>query len=86
VNVAPCGLLRSWSWIVFWSPQGSRLVGRWCPGCIAPQSCCWRLIIISKFVYDLQANKSPIVVKGPFFPRVVNLRYRIRGTNVWRKT
>jgi hypothetical protein len=29
---------------------------------------------------DLQANKSPIVVKGPFFPRVVNSRYRIRGT------
>jgi hypothetical protein len=34
---------------------------------------------------DLQADKSPIVVKGPFFPRVVNPRYRIRGTNVWRK-
>jgi hypothetical protein len=31
---------------------------------------------------DLQADKSPIVVKGPFFPRVVNPRYRIRGTNV----
>jgi hypothetical protein len=29
---------------------------------------------------DLQADKSPIVVKGPFFPRVVNPRYRIRGT------
>jgi hypothetical protein len=29
---------------------------------------------------DLQADKSPVVVKGPFFPRVVNLRYRIRGT------
>jgi hypothetical protein len=29
---------------------------------------------------DLQANKSPVVVKGPFFPRVVNPRYRIRGT------
>jgi hypothetical protein len=31
---------------------------------------------------DLQADKSPVVVKGPFFPRVVNPRYRIRGTNV----
>jgi hypothetical protein len=30
---------------------------------------------------DLQADKSPVVVKGPFFPRVVNPRYRIRGTN-----
>jgi hypothetical protein len=29
---------------------------------------------------DLQADKSPIVVKVPFFPRVVNPRYRIRGT------
>jgi DNA-binding Lrp family transcriptional regulator len=26
---------------------------------------------------DLQADKSPVVVKGPFFPRVVNPRYRI---------
>jgi hypothetical protein len=34
---------------------------------------------------DLQADKSPVVVKGPFFPRVVNPRYRIHGTNVWRK-
>jgi hypothetical protein len=29
---------------------------------------------------DLQADKSPVVVKGPFFPRVVNPRYRISGT------
>jgi hypothetical protein len=29
---------------------------------------------------DLQADKSPIVVKGHYFPRVVNPRYRIRGT------
>jgi hypothetical protein len=29
---------------------------------------------------DLQADKSPVVVKGPFFPRVVNPRYRIRVT------
>jgi hypothetical protein len=35
-----------------------------------------------KVQVDLQADKSPIVVKGPFFPRVVNPRYRIRGTNV----
>jgi hypothetical protein len=31
---------------------------------------------------DLQADKSPVVVKGLFFPRVVNPRYRICGTNV----
>jgi hypothetical protein len=31
---------------------------------------------------DLQADKSPVAVKGPLFPRVVNPRYRIRGTNV----
>jgi hypothetical protein len=35
-----------------------------------------------KFRLDLQAEKSPVVVKGLFFPRVVNPRYRIRGTNV----
>jgi hypothetical protein len=29
---------------------------------------------------DLQVDKSPVIVKGPFFPRVVNPRYRIRGT------
>jgi hypothetical protein len=33
-----------------------------------------------KLQVDLQADKSPIVVKGPFFPRVVNPRYRNRGT------
>jgi hypothetical protein len=33
-----------------------------------------------KVQVDLQADKSPIIVKGPFFPRVVNTRYRIRGT------
>jgi hypothetical protein len=27
------------------------------------------------FINDLQADKSPVVVKGPFFPRVVNPRY-----------
>jgi hypothetical protein len=29
---------------------------------------------------DLHVDKSTIVVKGPFFPRVVNPRYRIHGT------
>jgi hypothetical protein len=33
-----------------------------------------------KVQVDLQADKSPVVVKGPFFPRVVNPRYRICGT------
>jgi hypothetical protein len=33
-----------------------------------------------KLQVDLQADKSPMVVKGPFFPRVVNPRYRIHGT------
>jgi hypothetical protein len=32
-----------------------------------------------KVQVDLQADKSHVVVKGPFFPRVVNPRYRIRG-------
>jgi hypothetical protein len=35
-----------------------------------------------KVCLDLQADKSLVIVKGPFFPRVVNPRYRIRGTNV----
>jgi hypothetical protein len=39
-----------------------------------------------KLQVDLQADKSPVVVKGPFFPRVVNPMYRIRGTNVWCKS
>jgi hypothetical protein len=46
------------------------------------------LLTVNSFIkvrLDLQADKSPIIVKGPFFPRVVNLRYQIRGTNVWRK-
>jgi hypothetical protein len=33
-----------------------------------------------KLHMDLQADKSPVVVKGPLFPGVVNPRYRIRGT------
>jgi hypothetical protein len=35
-----------------------------------------------KLQVELQADKSPIILKGPFFPRVVNPRYRIRGTSV----
>jgi hypothetical protein len=44
----------------------------------------WLLTVHScnKVRIDLQADKSPVVVKGPFFPRVMNPRYRIRGTNV----
>jgi hypothetical protein len=33
-----------------------------------------------KVQVDLQAEGSPVVVNGPFFPRVVIPRYRIRGT------
>jgi hypothetical protein len=46
---------------------------------------CGKLLTVynrSKLQVDLQADKSPIVVKGPFFPRVVNPRYQICGTNV----
>jgi hypothetical protein len=35
---------------------------------------------------DFQADKSSVVVKGPFFPRVMNPRYWICGTNVWCKS
>jgi hypothetical protein len=42
--------------------------------------CLLTVYIRIKVHMDLQADKSPVVVKGPFFPRVVNLRYRIRGT------
>jgi hypothetical protein len=35
-----------------------------------------------KVPVDLQVDKSPVIAKGPFFPRVVNPRYRICGTNV----
>jgi hypothetical protein len=44
VNVAPFGLLSSWSRTVFRSPQGSRLVGRWYPECIAPNLAFLRLV------------------------------------------
>jgi hypothetical protein len=43
----------------------------------------WSLLTVDyriKVNMDLQADKSPGVVKGPFFPRMVNPRYRIRGT------
>jgi hypothetical protein len=36
--------------------------------------------ICIKLQVDLQADKSSIVVKGPFFPRVINSRYQICGT------
>jgi hypothetical protein len=39
-----------------------------------------------KLQVDLQADKFPVVVKGPFFPWEVNPRYQIRGTNVWWKS
>jgi hypothetical protein len=44
----------------------------------------WLLTVNSciKVRLDSQAYKSLVVVKRPFFPRVVNPRYRIRGTNV----
>jgi hypothetical protein len=32
-----------------------------------------------KLQVDLQADKSYIVVKGPFFPSLMNPRYRIRA-------
>jgi hypothetical protein len=33
-----------------------------------------------KLHIDLQADKSPVIVKAPFFPRAVDPRYRIHGT------
>jgi hypothetical protein len=33
-----------------------------------------------KIKVDLQVDKSSVIVKGPFFPRVMNPRYRVRGT------
>jgi hypothetical protein len=43
----------------------------------------WLLLTVNSCIkvrLDLQTDKSPVVIKGPFFPRVVNPRYRIRGT------
>jgi hypothetical protein len=48
-------------------------VARYSPSVLTVYNCI-------KLQVDLQVDKSPIVVKGPFFPRVVNPRYRIRGT------
>jgi hypothetical protein len=38
-----------------------------------------------KVCLDLQEDKSLVVVKGPFFPRVVNPRYQNPWNNVQRK-
>jgi hypothetical protein len=62
----------------FWKSKGLNKQFDSLEGLLTVNSCI-------KVRLDLQADKSPIVVKGPFFPRVVNQRYRIRGTNVWRK-
>jgi hypothetical protein len=48
---------------------------RWASSLLTVNSCI-------KVRLDLQADKSPVVVRRPFFPRVVNPRYLIRGTNV----
>jgi hypothetical protein len=43
----------------------------------------WNVLTVDyriKVHMDLQADKSPVVVNGPFFPRVLNPRYRIHGT------
>jgi hypothetical protein len=43
----------------------------------------WPLLTVNSCIkvrLDLQADKSHVLVKGPFFPRVVNPRYRICGT------
>jgi hypothetical protein len=54
--------------------------------CFATQGFCGMALLTVnsciKVCLDLQADKSPVIVKGPFFPRVVNPMYQIRGTNV----
>jgi hypothetical protein len=62
---------------------------RWSSACGTWMLTLWRRSLSLLTVYnhikvqvDLQAVKSPVVVKGHFFPQVVNPRYRIRGTNV----
>jgi hypothetical protein len=47
-----------------------------------PTSCLLTVNSCIKVRLELQANKSPVVYKGPFFPQVVNPRYQIRGRNV----
>jgi hypothetical protein len=42
----------------------------------------WLMLTVNSYIkvhLDLQVDKSPVIVKRPFFPRVVNPRYRIRG-------
>jgi hypothetical protein len=58
-------LMRSWAYL---------------PSSCTHLPCVLMLYIRIKVHMDLQADKSPVVVKGPFSPRVVNPRYRIRGT------
>jgi hypothetical protein len=58
-----------------WDPPGSHLDAN-----RRVQSCLLMVYIRSKLHMDLQADKSPVVVKGPFFPPVVNPMYRIYGT------
>jgi hypothetical protein len=53
--------------------------------CLFPGNGARKRVLLTVYIrikvhIDLQADKSPVVVKGPFFPRVVNPRYRIRGT------
>jgi hypothetical protein len=54
-----------------------------------PRAQCPRVLTVYSCIevrLDCQVDKSPVVVKGPFFPRVVNPRYQICGTNVRCKT
>jgi hypothetical protein len=60
----------------WWGSEKGRRKTQWIP---------WKMLTVNSCIkvgLDLQVDKSPVVVKGPFFPRVVNPRYRIRGTNV----
>jgi hypothetical protein len=53
VNVAPCRLLRSCSRTSFRFLVGSRLVGRRCPGCIAPRSCAPAAVVLPSVVVEV---------------------------------
>jgi hypothetical protein len=67
------------------APSGEVRLARGPPRARRPRSCSRALLTVNSCIkvrLDLQADKSPVVVKGPFFPRVVNPMYRIRGTNV----
>jgi hypothetical protein len=79
-----------WEWIT-----NSRKIARWCQDWrfqvsfqrkSIPGTYPLTVYIRVKVQVDLQADKSSVVFKEPFFPRVVNPRYRIRGTNVWCKS